>query len=196
MASGTKLASASTPADETFVALLRGINVGAKNRVKMSDLIEVFSGAGCVDVRAYIQSGNLVFGASKKVAEALPRTAAAAIAERFGFRVPVVLRSAEQMRKTALGNPYLKAGAEPAGLFVGFLADTPDRRAVAGLDPQRSPGDRYEVRGGDIYMHLTTGAADTKLTNAYFDSALKTICTVRNWRTVLKLVEMVDEGRA
>jgi uncharacterized protein (DUF1697 family) len=108
----------------------------------------------------------------------------------------VVLRSAEQMCAAASGNPYVKGGRDPAGLFIGFLADIPDREAVAALDPQRSPGDSYEVRAGEIYMHLTTGAADTKLTNAYFDSALKTVCTVRNWRTVLKLIEMVDEGRA
>ena len=63
--------------------------------------------------------------------------------------------------------------------------------SVASLDPQRSAPDRYIVRGQEIYLHLGRSAADTKLTNAYFDSRLATISTGRNWRTVTKLVELM-----
>ncbi len=177
----------------TYVALLRGINVGGKNRIKMSDLVGVFDDAGCADVRTYIQSGNVVFGASAKVAERVPEVAAEKMLERFGLRVPVVVRSGEQMQRAVRSNPYLTPGADPKSLYVLFLADTPSGKALLALDPERSPGDVYRVIGGEIYIRLAAGAADTKLTHAYFDSALETVCTMRNWRTVTTLAEMAGE---
>ena len=75
-------------------------------------------------------------------------------------------------------------------LHVGFLDSVPAASLVAGLDSNRSPGDRFEVCGREIFLHLPNGVANSKLTNAYFDAALKTPSTFRNWRTVLKLAEM------
>ena len=80
-------------ATNTFVALLRGINVGGKNKLPMEDLAEMFAAAGCRDVRTYIQSGNVVFTATPRVAERLPALIAARIEEAFGYRTPVVMRT-------------------------------------------------------------------------------------------------------
>src|SRR5687768_8157441 len=102
----------------THVALLRGINLGASNRIKMADLVEVFAEAGCVNVRTYIQSGNVVYEASAKVAKGVPKIVAGAILERFGMKVPVVVRSAAQMLRAAESNPYLKKVTDPKMLYV------------------------------------------------------------------------------
>lgn len=174
------------------LALLRGINVGGKNKLSMSALSEMFAEAGCAEVRTYIQSGNVVFTATPALAQRLPDLISKRIADRFGLRVPVVLRSADELRQVAAGNPFLQSGADAESLHVAFLTDRPDDRRIAVLDPKRSPGDSFEVRGGEIYLHLPNGVAGTKLTNAYFDSKLATTSTVRNWRTVLKLVEMTQ----
>jgi len=175
----------------TQVALLRGINVGGKNILPMKDLARLFADAGCANVRTYIQSGNVIFekpaGAHK-----LAGVVAANIEKRFGFRVPVILRSYEQLRKTIRDNPFLPAVADQRWLHVYFLADAPNTAAIAGLDPARGAPDAYHVRGQEIYLHLPNGMARSKLTNAYFDSKLPTICTARNWATVLKLVEMME----
>jgi uncharacterized protein (DUF1697 family) len=103
----------------------------------------------------------------------------------------VIIRTSEQLLKTIRGNPFLKAGADEKTLHVYFLADSPNARGIAGLDPARSAPDAFHVRGQEIYLHLPNGMARTKLTNAYFDSKLSTICTARNWGTVLKLSEMM-----
>jgi len=79
-----------------YIAFLRGINVGGKNKLPMKNLIAMFTEAGCIDVETYIQSGNVVFGANFSVARSLPSAIAAAIAEQFGYRVTVVIRSAEE----------------------------------------------------------------------------------------------------
>jgi uncharacterized protein (DUF1697 family) len=174
------------------VALMRGINVGGKNKLPMAELVRLFEKAGCEGVRTYIASGNIVFDAGANVVESLPQMIEAAVERSLGLKVPVVVRSAQELRIAAKGNPFIKDGED--SLFVMFLADHPDKKSVAGLDPERSPGDKYKVVGRDIYLSLTTGAAKTKLTNAYFDSKLGTVSTGRNWRTVLRLVEMCEEG--
>jgi uncharacterized protein (DUF1697 family) len=174
----------------TFVALLRGINVGGKNKLPMTELVALFEGAGCLDVRHYIQSGNIVFAATAALAKRVPALVSAAIASGLELKVPVVVRSREEMRAVAKSHPLLDRGAALESLHVVFLADAPTAAAATSLDPERSPPDTFVVRGREIYVSCPNGAGNSKLTNAYFDSKLRTISTGRNWRTVLKLVEM------
>jgi uncharacterized protein (DUF1697 family) len=176
----------------TYVALLRGINVGGKHILPMKDLIEVCSATECVNVRTYIQSGNVVFCASPKVAGALAPVLAKKIEAHFGFPVPVILRSREQLEQIVRNNPFLKAGKPEKTLHVSFLEDTPTAAAVKTLDPNRSAPDEFRVLGSEIYICLPNGAGKSKLTSAYFDTRLSTIGTVRNWATCLKLLDMMQ----
>jgi uncharacterized protein (DUF1697 family) len=175
----------------THVALLRGINVGGKNMLPMKDLAAMFVKAGCGDVVTYIQSGNVVFSAPDKVVAGLGGVITKQVEKRFDLRVPVVLRSAAEIGAVICGNPFLKAGASVELLHVCFLADLPGKDLAHGLDATRSAPDSFAVVGREIYMQLVNGVSGTKLTNAYFDSKLKTVSTMRNWRTVLKLAELL-----
>ena len=172
---------------DSYVALLRGINVGGKNKLPMKDLASIFSKIGCADVATYIQSGNVIFKAPAKLAGGVAETVTKKIEAEFGLRVPVLLRSAGQLAKAIAGNLFLNEGVSEDFLHVAFLRDL----ATASLDQDRSPGDRFVVCGAEIYLHLPNGAARTKLTNAYFDSHLQTVSTMRNWRTVLKIAAMM-----
>jgi uncharacterized protein (DUF1697 family) len=176
----------------TNVALLRGLNVGGKNCVPMAKLAQLFVEAGCTDVRTYIQSGNVIFKASQSKLEKLPGLITKRIEESYGYKIPVVLRTAEQLGDTIQNNPFLKAGADAATLHVYFLAGLPDAGRVTSLDPARSSPDAFLVRGRDVYLQMPNGMARTKLSNAYFDSNLATTSTARNWRTVLKLFELMQ----
>jgi uncharacterized protein (DUF1697 family) len=173
-----------------YVALLRGINVGGSKNLRTKDVVALFEAAKCRDVRTYIQSGNVVFSADPEVARWVPHAVRDAIDDQFGFTVPIVLRSAAEMAQLTADNPFLKAGQPEDKLHVLFLADTPDPARVAALDPDRSPPDAFAVQGREVYLHLPNGVGRTKLTNDYFDRALGTTSTVRNWKTVGKLVEM------
>jgi uncharacterized protein (DUF1697 family) len=174
----------------SYVARLRGINVGGRNLLPMKHLAGLFAEAGCADVQTYIQSGNVVFKASRAKAGKLPGLVAKGIEDRFGYSTPVLLRSVEQLGETLRNNPFLPAGAPENWLHVMFLASQPDAGRVAALDPDRSPPDAYCVRGREIYLQCPNGVGSTKLTNAWFDSRLATVSTGRNWRTVLKLFEL------
>ncbi|MBL8857149.1 MAG: DUF1697 domain-containing protein [Planctomycetes bacterium] len=176
---------------ERHVALLRGINVGGKNKLLMADLVELFEAAGCTAVKTYIQSGNVVFAASPKVAAVLAGRIPERIEEEFGLRVPIVLRSAAEFGTTVRSNPFLELGADPDALHVAFLREKPDKAHVAALDPGRSPGDSFQLRGRELFLHLPNGVARTKLSSAYLDKTLGTVCTARNWRTVQKIHELV-----
>jgi uncharacterized protein (DUF1697 family) len=174
----------------TYLALLRGINVGGKNKLPMKDLIAMFTAAECCDVRTFIQSGNVVFSAAEGIEAELSGLIAAQITRQFGYKVPVVLRTAAELGGVVRNNPFRKAGAPEGELHVLFLANLPAPRRVQDLDPNRSPPDAFAVRGREVYLRLPNGVAASKLTNAYFDSKLATTSTGRNWRTVTKLYEL------
>ena len=174
------------------VALLRGINVGGKNKLPMAELVRLFRAQGCSEVGTYIKSGNVVFAVDPKRVRDLPARVSQELRARLGLNVPLVLRTAAEFKRAAKSNPFLAAGIEPTQLHVAFLAERPSKSATAALDPQRSPGDAFELVGRELYLHLPNGVARTKLTNAYFDATLATTSTVRNWRTVQELCARVD----
>ena len=173
-----------------YIALLRGINVGGKNRLPMKELAALFVDAGCEDVRTYIQSGNVVFRTGPEADEEISTVISASILNHFGYRIPVITRTARELQEIVQANPFVEAGAEADKLHFMFLAELPDGANVEALDPDRSPGDEFAVLGREIYLHCPNGVARSKLTNSYFDSRLSTTSTTRNWRTVQRLFEL------
>ena len=161
---------------ETHVALLRGINVGGRHTLRMARLVSLFEDAGCARVRTYIQSGNVVFEAPTPRARLVPAAVMTAIAT--------------ELERIVGANPFVAPGTDLRLLHVGFLADRPNAALGAALDPDRSPPDEFTLREGELYLRCPNGMARTKLTNAYFDAALQTVTTIRNWRTTLKLLEL------
>jgi uncharacterized protein (DUF1697 family) len=172
------------------VALLRGINVGGRNKLAMKDLVSMFADAGCGRVRTYIQSGNVLFDATPGLARKMGTLAAASIRERCGLDIPVITRTIEELADVVENNPFSEAKTDPKLLGVGFLAQRPSVVKLAALDHQRSPPDELVVCGREFYMHCPNGVARSRFTSAYLDSTLGTICTMRNWRTTLKLLEL------
>lgn len=175
-----------------YLALLRGINVGGKNKLAMSALRDLFVAAGCAEVQTYIQSGNVIFRADPTVAASLPTEISLRIAEYCGYQVPVVVRTAEQLGRVIGANPYIAAGAAEQTLHVLFLADQPSARSIAALDPNRSAPDTFVVRDQEVYLCLPNGMGRTKLTNEYFDAKLATVSTARNWRTITTLYALME----
>ena len=176
-----------------YVVLLRGVNVGGHNKLRMAEFAELLEELGFTGVRTYIQSGNVVLGAGAKEARSLSSRISEALEERFGLQIPIVTRKASAFRAVLKNNPFLAEGAEIGSLHAGLLASKPKAAAIAELDPELSPGDEFRVVGDTIYIHCPNGLARTKLTNVYFDRKLNTISTYRNWKTVMKIDSMIDE---
>jgi uncharacterized protein (DUF1697 family) len=168
------------------VALLRGVNVGGKNKVPMAELRLVFESLGYADVSTYIQSGNVVFSADGAVSAERIETA---VAKRFGIEPAVVLRTARELRRIVEGCPF--GGAHPSKLHVGLMARRPEADVVKGLDGEPFRPDEFVVAGRDVYLHLPNGMGRAKLP-AYLERQVQVPVTIRNWRTVTKLVELTS----
>lgn len=173
------------------VALLRGINVGGRNKLPMARLRELFDAAGATDVRTYIQSGNVVFRAAPEAVDGIAEAVRSSIQAELGLVVPVVTRTAAELVETARVCPYSDEAAQnPRAVHVMFLDREPSADEVATLDPDRSPPDVFQVIGREVHAHCPNGLARTKLSNAWFDRALGTVSTGRNWRTLQKLIAL------
>ena len=161
-------------------ALLRGINVGPTTAVAMADLKASFEALGLEDVETYLRSGNVVFS-GKTTKAALEKR----IAADFGRDYDVVLRTAAELRRVANACPFPTDDGKR--VHVMFLDSKPK---AAKLDPDRSPGDEFAVKGSEIYIHTPNGYGRSKLAPSWFEKGLGVRGTARNWNTVLKLVEL------
>jgi len=174
-----------------YAAMLRGINVGGRNRVAMADLSTLVASLGFDDVTTYVQSGNVVFrgtGASPTVAGRITDR----IAADLGLSVAVLVRNKRELATMLSGNPYPDAGSEPTLHHVTLLAEKPEPDYVARLAGQdgRFGQDHCQVVGQDAYLYCPGGYGNTKLNNAYLERNLGVVATTRNWRTLLTLAEM------
>jgi uncharacterized protein (DUF1697 family) len=173
----------------TYIALLRGINVGGNRKIRMADLRDVFAAGGCADVASYIQSGNVVFTHASQARDELAADLEQRIEAATGFDVPVILRTASAVEKVVAANPY--PGVDLSKLHVAFLAQPPAPGAVAAFDAGRFAPEEFAVVGREVYLHLPDGMGRAKLPPAL--PLIRGVGTVRNWRTVLKLAEMSGE---
>jgi uncharacterized protein (DUF1697 family) len=164
--------------------LLRGINLGKRNRLSMPDFRGVLEQAGCADVRTYVQSGNGVVrwvGA----ADALERAVADGLA-RHGLPVPVLVRSAAELDGVVARNPWPGEDLDPKLFHVGFLFDEPDPALVAAVDTQALLPERLAVSGREAYLYYAGGVQRSRLDRVRLGVQM----TARNWRTVLALQEL------
>ena len=179
----------------TFVALLRGVNVGGGNRLTMAALQAAFAEAGGRRVETLLQSGNVVFDAPASAGEAIVARARASLARLISNDAPIVLRDGESWLRLVAANPFLAAGGDVDVLHVACLSALPSAERVARLETDRSPPDAFVVVGAEVYLSLPNGVARSKLSNAWLDSRLGVVSTMRNWRTVTKLAAMVEARR-
>jgi uncharacterized protein (DUF1697 family) len=170
-----------------YVVLLRGINVGGKAKIPMAALRDTCAAAGCEDVVTYIQSGNVVLK-SKLTADKLRAALEEAIAGEFGFNPAVMIRTARELAAVVDRNPY--AGADEKTVHVGFLHAAPNAATKKCLAAMDCAPEELVLAGRDVYLHLPNGMGRAPLPVQMERCLRPTPITVRNWRTVTKLVEL------
>jgi uncharacterized protein (DUF1697 family) len=177
---------------QTFVALLRGINVGGRSMMSMPELRSLLTSMGLEDVSTYVQSGNVIFRSPRADRRALVAELEERIASAFDIRPAVLLRTPAELAEIAAANPFLDRESDFLKLHVVFMSAPPAADAVEALDPKRSPPDEFSVSGREIYLHLPNGAGRSKLTIDYFEKRLGVRATARNWKTLTKLIELTE----
>lgn len=175
---------------ETYAALLRGINVGGRAKVAMSELRQLFVDLGYADAKTYIQSGNVVFEASLRSPARAATEISARIEKDLGVRCSVLLRTRQELAIVLAGNPYLGAGADLSALYVTFLDVEPDAGQAKRLVVPPGETAEFTLAGRELYLHYPDGYGRTKLSNTYIEKRLGVVATTRNWNTVNKLHEL------
>lgn len=169
-----------------YVALLRGINVGKAKQVSMTDLVAVVQACGGTDVHTVLRSGNVVFGSEGPVAAAAIE---AALVRRAGVASSVLVVGGDALRRIAAENPLIEVATDPSRLMVGFTSQPPDGSLApdaASLAPEvLVVGERA------VYQWCPDGVMASRVP-ASFWKGVAPVVTVRNWRTVLRLVKLVQ----
>lgn len=176
----------------TYVALLRGINIGANKRMKMEALRGVFDKLGLAGARTFLQSGNVIFEAKPGDPRRIAARIEAGIEEAFGFHSDVILRSSEDWKRLSAGNPYAKrTDIDPSRLIVLFLAgklSVDTQRAVQALGGQP---EEITPAESEVYIHYPDGMGQSKL-DAKLAKVLGTSATARNWNSVSAIGELLE----
>lgn len=174
-----------------YIALLRGINVGGKNIIKMADLKLMFESIGLHGAQTYIQSGNILFKSNEEE-QPLRRKIEHEIEKTFGFPVSVILREAEEIEAIILNCPFskeaiLKAETSSEGevLYVSFMINEPLEENVQRVNAYKSESDEYLIAGRNIYLLFSNSIRNSKLASNLHK--LEVTATVRNWKTLNKL---------
>jgi len=175
----------------TYIAMLRGINVGRGKMVKMERLRASFAALGFGEVRTYVQSGNVVFQSERKSPAELTRTIEAKIQRDFGFTVPVLVKTSKELARIVHKNPLLRVkGIDVSKLHVTFLSDAPPKTATKVLEDLATTRERFRILNREIYLYCPDGYGNSKLTNNTIEKKFSLVATTRNWRTVSALLEM------
>jgi uncharacterized protein (DUF1697 family) len=170
-------------------ALLRGVNLGAHNRIRMPELRALVEGLGGTDVSTYLQSGNVVFR-SDRAAASLAKAIEQSIRSELGVDIAVVIRSGTQLERLVVGNPFGCPKGKENTLYVTFLAKKPDTTRVRKLREESFEPERFELAGENVYLSFPNGYGRSKLNNALLERRLGVAATTRNWRTVTALAEL------
>ncbi|HPI96996.1 MAG TPA: DUF1697 domain-containing protein [Gammaproteobacteria bacterium] len=176
------------------VAILRGINVSGHKKIKMEDLKKMFEDSGCTDVTTYIQSGNVIFNSEIDNNSELKQILEKAIKDTFGFDVPVIIRSHEDLQNILNNTPCgsINLEADGAKYLLTMLAEAPDTDKVETLMSYVKEPEQLVVKEENIYLYCPNGYGETKLSNVFIEKKLGVQATTRNWKTITKLHDMCE----
>ena len=180
---------------QTFISILRGINVSGQKKILMADLKALYENLKFSEVKTYIQSGNVIFKSDSKLsdlqfAEKIKRE----ILKNFKFEVPVIIRTKEELKKIIAQNPFMEEkNIDLKKLHATFLSETPAKEKIEQIKEVDFSPDQFIIKGKEIYLHIPNSYGETKLSNNFFEKKLKVTATTRNWNTVNKLFELAEQ---
>ncbi len=180
-----------------IVSLLRAVNVGGRNQIRMDALRALYESLGLRDAQTYVQSGNVVFKSAARDLVPLRKRIEDAIERTAGFRPAVILRTPAELRKVIAKNPFgARRDIHPGKLLVTFLASDPGPEARAQVLKIRTDPEELRIQGSEVYVYYPNGSGRSKLPMALIEKTLQVTGTGRNWNTVTKLLEIAEKLEA
>jgi uncharacterized protein (DUF1697 family) len=179
------------------IAMLRGVNLGPHNRIKMEALRALCETIQCRDAQTYVQSGNVVFRTDERDLAKLSKRMENAIEKKFGFHSDVILRKTAEMKDAVARNPFARRhGIEPSKLLVTFLASEPSHEAQKQVLALKTDPEQVRIHGKEMYIYFPNGMARPKLPWVTIVRLLNVRGTGRNWNSVIKMLEIAEQMEA
>jgi uncharacterized protein (DUF1697 family) len=180
---------------QTLVSFLRGVNMTGHNSIKMTELALLFYDMGFSDAETYIQSGNVIFRTAENFTNhETAKKIEKSILDRFSFKVPVMIRTVEDLKKILIDNPLLdEENFDPSKMAVMFLheiATAEQIQKVAGID---YPPDKFKIIGSEIFIYCPNGFGKTKLYTNFFEKKMGVTGTARNWKTITTILSIAEK---
>lgn len=178
----------------TYISILRGINVSGQKLIRMTDLEKLYEGLGLSNIITYIQSGNVIFKTDiNSTVKELSLKIEEAIQQKYGFNVPVIIRTLEEMQAAIESNPFQKGpDSVSQKLYITFLEEKPQLADIEKINHFDFLPDKFIIIDREVYLDCSGGYGTTRLSNTFFENKLKVRATTRNWNTVNKLVELAN----
>lgn len=178
---------------KTFIALLRGINVGGHRKIKMADVKRLHETMGHKNIVTYLQTGNVIFDCTSNDSQTLARNLEQAYDKEFRFFPDVIIRSTKDFADAADKCPFpLTAGRQAKFLHLISLSAVPDSAAIGKLSAHDGPEEKQVIED-NLYVYYTDGSGTSKLNLGFIERTLKVKGTARNWNTVSKLLELTEQ---
>lgn len=177
---------------KSYVALLRGINVGGKNSLPMAELVSMLEALGAKEVKTYIQSGNAVFRGTAELKKKIQQKLPAEISKHKGFDIQLMVMDADKYAGIIAANPYAVIPEAGSIVHVGFLAEAPNKPDMEKLEKLKTGSEQFHLAADAFYLHAPDGFGKSKLANGA-EKALGVPMTIRNWKTVCKIDELAKQ---
>jgi uncharacterized protein (DUF1697 family) len=177
-----------------LISMLRGVNVGPHNRIKMDALRALYESLKLEDPRTYVQSGNIVFRTKEKSSPKLARKIQDAIEKKFGFSPDVILRTTDELRKAIAATPFPEhRKLDPGKVLVTFLSADPGPDTQSKLNELKNFPEEIHLKGRDLYIYFPNGAGKSKLPWSRVERLTGVTGTARNWNSVLAMLAVAEE---
>lgn len=178
---------------QTYISILRGINLGGHNTIKMEALKKLLSECGLSNIDTYIQSGNVVYQFKSTDTKKLDSIIRDKIAQEFSIEVPVITQTIDEFRLIVKNNPFAKNKTKDASFFhITFLSDKPQKENLDKITSIRYQPDEFAIIDKAVYLYCPNGYGNTKLSNKFLETKLKVAATTRNWKTANELITIGD----
>jgi uncharacterized protein (DUF1697 family) len=178
----------------TYISFLRGVNMTGHNSIKMADLSLLYHSLGFKENRTYIQSGNVIFRADQSISEEeISVKIEGAIKEKYGYNVPAMIRTSDEVKSLFLTNPYLDfQDFDPSKMAVVFLHEKITDIQLLKMRNINYPPDKYQITGREIFIYCPNGFGRTKLYTNFFEDKMGVKGTARNWKTINTILSMIE----
>ncbi len=178
----------------TFICLLRGINISGQKKIKMAYLKSYFEEIGFKKIITYIQSGNVIFNSKITDPKKIEKLIFDKIKMQYDFEVETIVKTPEELKMVLENNPFIKQNKDESKNYVTFLFNEPAKERILVLKEKDFSPEEYFIDKNIFYFYSPNGYGNAKMNNNFIENKLKVIATTRNWQTVNKLLELSKQN--